>query len=117
MGLYLSGGSAHTRNIGSLLSNPGASVAICDTGPLPSGLYLVEFLFTASAASRVSIRHRNAADSGNIWAFNVDVPADMTIPINLLKDNAATDESYDAVTVTGPGAGETLQGAVWCFAL
>lgn len=119
--MHFSGGASAARHIGAVLVNPAATTLVCDTrsgneypGGMPAGEYLIGYLFYATAAAEVDIRHRNAADSGNIWIFRVALPADQLATLLVpVKDVAAASESYDCVVVTGPGAGESLQGAVW----
>ena len=121
-GQTFSGGASAARHVGATLTNPGATTLICDTrsgdkypSGLPAGAYLIGYLFQATAAAVVQIRHRDAADAANIWALNVPLPADqLTTVLVPVKDPAAQGESYDAVTVSGPGAAEDVQGGVWC---
>ena len=121
-GQTFSGGASAARHIGSTLTAPGATTLICDTrsgseypSGQPAGAYLVGYLFQATAAAVVQIRHRNAADAANIWALTVPLPADqLTTVLVPVKDQCAAGESYDAVTVSGPGAAEDVQGGVWC---
>jgi hypothetical protein len=118
MGWMFPGTDQHARHVGAELTNPAGGTVICDTvndHALRTGAYLAGFFFSASAAARVQIRHRNASDTGNIWALWIDVPADLYITVPLpVPELVAESESYDAVTVSGPGAAETLQGGVWC---
>ena len=112
MAQWPSGGANPTRGIGAVLTNPVNTTAVCDTGALSSGGWLVGFVFSSTAAASVDIRHRNAADSGNIWSQRVFIPANQTIPVYVpVKDQAEAGESYDcamAADLTG-----TLQGSVW----
>lgn len=114
-GIFVSAGTNAFRTVGDLQTNPAATTTLLDTGDLAAGAYILSFLLTASAASRVLLRHRNAADSGDIWTFQIDIPADQTIPIYLTKDSVADGESYEVEAVTGPGAAETIRAALWGF--
>ncbi len=66
---------------GSVATNPSATDVLVTTGQLAAGDWLFSANMHSEAATTLQIAHRNAANSADLKAYDIPVPADTEIPI------------------------------------
>jgi hypothetical protein len=62
-------------------TNPTTATVMADTGELPSGIYEVLVMCSASATARMQLEHRNAANGASVsdvapWRLSANAPAE-----------------------------------------
>lgn len=58
------------------VSNPSDNTNLEDTGALSEGAWWFGIYIKADTATEVTVEHRNAANSANIYAFDIPIAAD-----------------------------------------
>jgi hypothetical protein len=84
-----------TWESGALATNPSQDDVLVDTGQLVAGDYFISFEMHSTAATKLIIAHRNAANDADLDDYEVPCPADTSIPVVVpVKLAAATNERF-----------------------
>jgi hypothetical protein len=93
-----------------VLTNPTGGTVLANSGVLPDpGEYHVFVVVSASAAAQISIRHRNATDSGDVEGpitvlLGANAPVELFVPVRLKKNERVTVTVDTALTGTIAGS-------------
>jgi len=68
---------------GALTTNPSGGDIISTTGALKGGWYLLAMNIHASAETIVIMAQRNAADSGDVFSYEIPIPATQDVPVQI----------------------------------
>ena len=87
---------------GAVLTNPATNAILDDSGALLGGNYLFAVIAGGTVAFVADVEHRNAANSANVNAMRIYVPANSTILIPFPNDVVlAVDERVRVKLVAG----------------
>jgi len=86
---------------GALVTNPGTSGILKQSGVLAKGVYHLAMVGWASVEARYRIAIRNAADSADVKSVDVPMPANNSIPFTAPTIvNVEVNETFRVINVT-----------------
>jgi hypothetical protein len=92
---------------------PAANTRLADTGALPAGNYTFLLMFSANDPNAFRIRRRNATDTGDIWAYRMQIGTSIFHPMLQLRCAIQLNERLVIEIVAGGAAGTTYNGVIF----